>query len=190
MREAEELERPRLPGATRPPSLGSEPPELDQARLVGMQLQAEPRESLAQAGPKALRIVTMLKAQHAVVGETHDDHLAARVPPSPLLDPKVEDVVQVDVRKQGRDARPLRNALLRRPRPILDHSRAEPFLDQGQDPLVRDPMLKERHEPAMVKAREGLAEIRVEHPVHPPARDPDGERVQRLMRGAPRSEPI
>ena len=42
------------------------------------------------------------------------------------------------------------------------------FLDQAQDPSIRDPMLNEPLQPAMVKAGEVVAEIRVEHPVHLP----------------------
>ena len=44
--------------------------------------------------------------------------------------------------------------------------------------------------PPMVKAGEVVAEVRVEHPVHALPHDPGGERVQRIMRAAPRSEPI
>jgi site-specific DNA recombinase len=78
---------------------------------------------------------------------------------------------------------PLRDALLaRRPRPVLDDPRGQPFVDQPQDPLVRDPVLKEPHKPLMVKAGEELAEIRVEHPVHAPLENPERERIQRIMR--------
>ena len=79
---------------------GGVPPELDQARLLGVQLQGELRESFAQIAQEPLRVIPMLKAHHEVVGETHDDHIAVRVPASPLVGPQIEDVMQVDVRKQ------------------------------------------------------------------------------------------
>ena len=66
----------------------------------------------------------------------------------------------------------------------------EPFLDQAQDPLVRDPVLEELHQPAVVEAGEEVADVRVEHPVHLPALDPDRERIQRIMRAAPRPKPV
>jgi len=47
-----------------------------------------------------LCVSTTLKAHDEVVAVAHDDHVAARVASSPLLGPEVEDVVQVDVRKQ------------------------------------------------------------------------------------------
>src|SRR6266487_7043453 len=49
VREAQEVERLRLPQSPRRSSLGSEPPELDQPGLVGMQLQPELRQPLAKS---------------------------------------------------------------------------------------------------------------------------------------------
>jgi hypothetical protein len=77
-----------------------------------------------------------------------------------------------------------------RPRPVLDDPRAQPLADEAQDPLVRDPVLKEPPQPAMIKAGEVVADVRVEHPVHLPPQDPGGERIQRVMRAAPWPEPV
>jgi len=85
----------------------------------------------------------------------------------------------------------LRNALLeRRPRPLLDDPRSQPFLNQPQDPTIRDPVLQEPLKPPMVEAGEVVAEVRVEHPVHALSIDPERERVKRIMRLAPRPEPV
>ena len=65
-----------------------------------MQLQAEPREPVAKLGEEPLGVLTMLKARHVVVGEPHEHHVPARVPPPPLVGPQVEHVVQEDVREQ------------------------------------------------------------------------------------------
>ena len=92
--------RLRLAEPARLSILGGEPPELDQTRLLGVQLQGELRESFAQVRPEPLGVVPVLESHHGVVGETHDDHVTARVPSSPLVGPKVEDVVEVDVREQ------------------------------------------------------------------------------------------
>ena len=101
-----------LPRPRASPVLGGEPPELDQPRLLGVQLQAELREPCAKIGQEPLGVIPVLEAHHEVVGEAHDDHVTARVPTPPLVGPQVEDVVQVDVRKQRRNRRPLRSALL------------------------------------------------------------------------------
>ena len=79
-------------GLPRPPPLavqGGEPPELDQPRLVDVQLQAEPREPLAKIGVEPFGVVTMLKAHDEVIREAHDDHVAARVAASAPLGPQV-----------------------------------------------------------------------------------------------------
>ena len=143
-------------GLPKPPlcsSLGREAPELDQPRFLVVQPQPELREPLAKLGEEPLGVVPMLEAHHSVVSEPHSDDIAARLATPPLVDPQVEDVMQVHVRKQRRDRRPLRRSLQRlRPFPILDDPRAEPFLDQAQDPLVRDPMLDELQKPGLVQA--------------------------------------
>jgi len=42
----------------------------------------------------------MLESCHEVIGEADEDHLSARLFPSPSLDPEVENTVEVDVRQQ------------------------------------------------------------------------------------------
>ena len=51
-------------------------------------------------------------------------------------------------------------------------------------------MLEEPLQPDSVELAEEVADVRVQHPVHLAAFDPDRERVQRIMLGAPRSEPV
>ena len=100
MREAQEPERLRLAETPLCPLLGGEPPEPDQPRLLGVQLQAELREPVAKVRPEPLGIISMLETHHEVVSETRDDNVTARVPSSPLVSPQVKDVVQVDVRQE------------------------------------------------------------------------------------------
>ena len=45
----------------------------------------------------------ILESQHEVVGIADDNHFAPCPALSPLVHPKVEHVVQVDIRQQGRD---------------------------------------------------------------------------------------
>src|SRR6266545_5550794 len=74
MREAQKPERLRLAESPRLPSLGREPAELDQARLLGRQLQVELRKPAAKLGEEPLGVITVLEADNVVVGEAHDDH--------------------------------------------------------------------------------------------------------------------
>jgi hypothetical protein len=98
VREAEEGERLRLAKTPRLPVPGGEPSELDQPRLLGIQLQGELRQPSAKLRLEPLGVIPVLKAHHAVVRKTRDDHVTMRVLASPLVSPQVKDVVQVDVR--------------------------------------------------------------------------------------------
>jgi hypothetical protein len=75
VREAQERERLRLAEAPLLSSLGGEPAELDQARLLGGQLQAELRKSVAKLGEEPLGVIPVLEADDVVVGEAHDAHI-------------------------------------------------------------------------------------------------------------------
>src|SRR5664280_1915470 len=191
VREAEECERLGPAEAPSPAVLDSEPPKLDQARLLGVELQAEPGETLHQVRVEPLGVSTMLKADNEVVGKPHDDHVTVSLPPSPLPGPKIEDMVEVDVREQGGNRRPLRGSLLAgRPRAVLDNSRVQPFLDEPQDPLVRDAMLDEPPHPSVVDGVVEPTDVSIEYPVHLPLLDPDRQRIQCIVRAAPGPETI
>jgi hypothetical protein len=107
VREAQEVERLRLPQ----PPLSSvrcrEAAELDQASLVRVQLQVELREPLTKIGEELLCITEMLEPDYEVIREPDDDHVAPGVLPPPLPDPAVEDVLQVHIGEQRRNRCPL-----------------------------------------------------------------------------------
>src|SRR6266542_2005208 len=100
VREAQELERLRPAEAPLLALLGGEPPEADQARLLGIQPQPKLGQALRQVSPEPLRVRAMLKPQHDVVGVPDDEHVTAGMLPAPLLGPQIEEVVQVDVCEQ------------------------------------------------------------------------------------------
>jgi putative transposase len=102
VREAQEVERLRFPQTPRPSPFGGVPPELDQPRLVRVQLQPEPCEPAAKLVQEPFGVVSMLKAHDEVVRPARDDHLTVRVAASPPIGPQVEDIVQVDVGEQRR----------------------------------------------------------------------------------------
>src|SRR5918993_4181970 len=85
VREAQEIERFGLAEPTLRPVLAGEPPELDEACLVGVQLQGELREPLAEVPEELFGVTLMLEPDHEVVRPAHDDHVTAgvTVPPSP-----------------------------------------------------------------------------------------------------------
>jgi hypothetical protein len=68
MREAQEGEGLRLAVPTRRTVAGGEPPEPDEARLVGVQLQGELRETLAEVAEEPLCVIFVLEPGDEVVG--------------------------------------------------------------------------------------------------------------------------
>src|SRR5437867_4327516 len=191
VREAEEVEGLGLPVA--PPSsiLVGKLAKLDEARLAGMQLQAEPAEPLAQLGQDPLGILAMLESHDEVIGKPHDDGVAVGLRLPPPLDPEVEHIVQVEVGQQRADAPALdRTGVGRCSPPILQHAGPQPFLDEAHDAPVRHAVLEKLHQPAVVEGIEEPTDVGIEHPVHPLRQEPDRERVQSRMRAAPRSESV
>jgi hypothetical protein len=78
---------------------GGQPPKSQQSRLLRVQFQGELCESLAQFAPKPFGITPVLEARNQIVSVAHEDHVPECTPISPASSPKVEDVVQVDVRQ-------------------------------------------------------------------------------------------
>ncbi len=104
VREAQEVEGLRFAVATVSPISFRIAAELDDPRFVGMQFQAELRESLAQFRQEPLCLMTMLKSHDEIIGKADDDHVAVRLLLPPSLGPKVEHIVQIEVRQQRTDA--------------------------------------------------------------------------------------
>ena len=191
MREAEEVKGLRFPVAPASPVPVRVAAEFEETRLVGMQRQPESRETLAQFGEEAFRLLTMLESDDEIIRETHDDHVAARLRSTPPLDPEVKHVVQVHVGQQRTDAAALHRAHLTPcSLPVLQHSGPQPSLNEAHDAPVRHTVLEKADEPFMVQRIEEPLNVRVEHPVHSSRFDADRERVERLMRAALRPEAV
>src|SRR2546425_4456773 len=191
VREAEKIESLRSPVAPAPAADRREAAKLDETRLVGMQRQPELRQPLAQLGEELLGLLPMLEPDDKVIREAHDHDISARLLLSPPLGPKIEHVVQVEIGQQRADAPALhRSHFAPCPRPVLQHAGVQPFLDEPHDAPVRHAVLDELHQPPVVEGVEEPTDIGVEHPVHPLRRDPDRQRIQRLVRPAPRPEPV
>src|SRR5206468_4685529 len=96
VREAQEPERLRPAEAPLPALLGGEPPAADQARLLGVEAEAKRGQPPRQVSLEPLRVRTMLKPQHTIVGIPDDQQVTAGIPPAPPLGPEIEHVVQLD----------------------------------------------------------------------------------------------
>ena len=102
MREAEKVERLRLPFSAPLPVSSRERSELQKPRFVGMQFQAELPKPLGEFRQKLLGIRFTLEANHDVVRVPHDDHIAERLLSTPCLSPQIERVMEIDIRQKRR----------------------------------------------------------------------------------------
>jgi hypothetical protein len=99
--EPKERKRLRLAEAPLVPISLSVAPELDQLRLVRLQLQAKPRQPIAQLAEELLRLVPVLEPHDEVVREAHNHHIALRSLVPPSLNPQVDRVIEIAVGQQG-----------------------------------------------------------------------------------------
>ena len=165
-------------------------PEPQHPSLLRVQLQAELREALGHCRRHRACVLFVLKAQHHVVGVAHDGYLPSRVPLSPLLDPQIERVMQVDVRQQGADSTPLWRSLLHCAHlAVLQDACVQPLHQQPHHALVCNRVLDELLHPSVLDRVVKCTNIRVEHPVHLPA-DGHRESIQSPMRRPARPEAI
>lgn len=139
MREPQKVERlrPSLPLAT--PSIRRKPSELDQARFIGVKNQPELGEPFPHICQKSPRRLFLLKAHYTVVRITDNDDCSPLWLFTPVVNPLIEGVMQIDIRQQWRYHSSLRSALCRGcSASVLDHARFEPFADQAENPLIGD----------------------------------------------------
>ncbi len=104
--EPEEVERLRssLPPFT--PSLGRISAKLDQARFVGVQSQTELAKPFPECVQESSRRPCIFKAHYTVVSVSKHDDLSSPWRFPPVLNPQIEDVVQIDIRQQWRSDSP------------------------------------------------------------------------------------
>ena len=125
-------------------------------RLFGMEAKVELAHARREVFKKPFRIVLMLEADNRVVRIADDDHVARRLALSPLTDPEIVDVVQVDVCEERRNYRALRRPLHRFDlSALLKHPCRQPFADQPDNPPITDPMLNEPYQPCVADRVEG-----------------------------------
>jgi hypothetical protein len=73
--------------------------EVDEARLVGMEHQPVPLKTLAQDSQDPLGVVAMLERHDQVISVPDQGTSPLQAPPHLGLEPFIQPVVQVDVRK-------------------------------------------------------------------------------------------
>jgi hypothetical protein len=65
-----------------------------------VQLQGELREPAAQLSREPLSVVLVLEPDDEVIREPRDNNIPARLRLPPVIDPEVQDIMQIYIRKQ------------------------------------------------------------------------------------------
>ena len=120
------------------------PPELDETGFVRVQLGKRGHPFLQSCRNRSAS--RWLEPDHEIIGVPHDDCVAFGCSGAPLLvEPQVEDIVQIDVRQNRRNNRTLRSAPKVIPpfAPFHDAS-IEPLDNQADNPPVADTRTRNR----------------------------------------------
>src|ERR1700722_13493514 len=182
MREAKKVKCFRFARVTLLSVMNGPRTKLQESRLLGMKLKTELEHALFQFCQKLLGLRFMFKTHNKVIGPSYDDHLTARFVSLPLLCPEIQDVMKIDIRKQGTNRTPLRNTFVRRrPQAILHDSRFEPFLDQTGHALISDSMFDKLDQPIMIEVVEKASDVSIQDPVHFPCQQTDVERIEAVV---------
>ena len=128
-----------------------------------MQFEPELLKPRSHRVPKASGIRLQLKTRHDVVGIPHDDHVALGFSLSPLLDPQVKDIVQINVGQQGRYDCALRGShVTTLPLPFFQNARLEPLVHLADDAIVTDSVLQKTYQPLLIDRIEEAFDVGIE----------------------------
>lgn len=75
----------------------SESTEVNQLSLLWMQVEPKLAEPLLQTALKTVCVNIMLEPQHEIIRISHYNHITRRGSLSPLLGPKIQYIVEIDV---------------------------------------------------------------------------------------------
>ena len=144
--EAEKRKRFRFSQTPSSASFGRESAKLDDARFLRMHLERELLQSLAEFSVKRGGIALILETDDDIIGISDEDDIASGMALPPLVRPKVEGVMKVDVSEQRRDNRALRGSLrcCGQRRPIHDTG-SKPLVNHSKYALVADSMFEETY---------------------------------------------
>lgn len=77
--------------------------KFDQMCFLWMQRECKFLESRLKLALKTLRYAEVLESNNEIISPAHDNHIAETLALPPLMDPKVERIVKIDICQQGRD---------------------------------------------------------------------------------------
>src|SRR5215475_7400499 len=106
---------------------------------------------MAETFTKGLGICPVLETGQEIIGKTEQVRFAPTVPADPPLKPKVQDVMEVDIRKEGGENRALRRSdLCGMDQSSLHEARPSPPANQAKCPVVSDPLSQKLQQPLVI----------------------------------------
>jgi hypothetical protein len=133
----------------------------------------------------------VLEAEHHVVRTADDHHRPLGGACAPGFHPEIEDIVPLHMGHQRAYHGPLWHSdWCLRPLALLRHSGPQPLLDEAEDARIGHAVLEELDEPCVGQRVEAAPQVTLQPVVHALPRQGHRERVQGVMRTAPRSVPL
>ena len=161
------------------------------SRLFRMKLKTKLVHSLLQICQKIFSLGLVFKSNHKVIGPSHNDDFTARFVFSFVINPKIERVMKVNVRKQGAYAPALWHTLIRFFFDSFNHNtRLQPFSDQADHTIISNPVFNKFDQPLVIQAVEEPLDVSIHNPVHFTCQKSHVERIETVMLTLPRSVPI
>ena len=143
VRKAQEVEGLGFAEAPLPVLLMGEPAKADQPGLVGMERETEFLKTDFNLAAEATGIVWVLEPHDDVIGIPYHHEYSPGVALTPLLHPKVKDVMQVNIGHERRDDRPLRGTdrAQHSMSVFIQHAGLQPLAQKAQETPILDTVL-------------------------------------------------
>ena len=163
--------------------------ERDNPRLVCGHFEAKLPKSLDQGFQNAPSILLAFREKQEVVRVPDVFHRSRRLLLDALLGPKVERVMKVHVRQDGRDQASLRRALVAvRKLRALHHARFQKPRDVAKEVGVTDVVLEKHHQDLVIDVVEESFDVRFHNPLEVPKHHLLVDESDRVVRASARPE--
>ena len=171
-------------------SIRSVAAEIDEARLVGVERELVSTKTLAQNIQNPLGILEVRERHHGIVGESDKGTFPLEAWLHLVLEPRIQHMMQEDIREAGRDHTPLRGAFGRMAQEtIFQDPCLQPFIDHPSDHTIRDSSVKKGTQVGVRDRIEVFFDVEIDHPTHRVMNLPGTQGLRGLMAVRPGRKP-
>jgi hypothetical protein len=141
--------------------------KVNQPRFTLIQFEIKLGKTFFERFGKSFSVSPVLKTHYKVIAKPNHDNIATSLPASPLFDPKIERVMEINVGKYGADACALWDAFFAVDfSSVFEHTSVQPLLDVSYHPPVRNSVLDELYQPFMGDGTKTVPNVCIKHPVY------------------------